>query len=161
MILLEPKDLDKFIDEDKKMNPQVEQIISLIFENTDPRLVIDEAKFSSKWNDNLNKFKEDEDLVSVSMYINNQPKGRTRFYSTIDLKRNLMFINGVHPYDLTDYFYAYSEYSEYDDSFNLWRFVDSKTRKIVGKPMHINDIYEVCLKLRELDSTKKAHIDTN
>ena len=46
VILLEPKDLDKFIDEDKKMNPQVEQIISLTFENTDPRLVIDSATVS-------------------------------------------------------------------------------------------------------------------
>lgn len=142
------------------MNPQVEQIISLTFENTDPRLVIDSAKFSSKWNNNLNKFKEDEDSVSVSMYINNHPRGRDRFYSTIDLRRNLMFISQVHPYDLTDYFYVYSEFSE-SDSFNLWRFADSETGKIVGKPMHTNDIYEVCLKLIELDSTKKAHIDTN
>mgnify|MGYP007016085374 CR=1 FL=1 len=142
------------------MNPQVEQIISLTFENTDPRLVIDSAKFSSKWNNNLNKFKEDENSVSVSMYINNHPRGRDRFYSTIDLRRNLMFISQVHPYDLTDYFYVYSEFSE-SDSFNLWRFADSETGKIVGKPMHTNDIYEVCLKLRELDSTKKAHIDTN
>lgn len=158
---MNPKDLDKFIDEDKskKMDPQVEQIVSQLFEATDPKLIIDSAEFSTVMDKTSSKFMKDEDLVSISMYINKKPKGRDWFRSSIDLKRNLMFVNGVHPYDLTNYHYAYCKLDEF--SKLTWNFVAyGANRMIVGKPLNTNDIYDVCLKLEELDSTKTAHIDT-